>query len=210
MAFFYLFQEKWCYMHKQGVKSGDEPVIVIPSHQVENQKEVLPPQPSRKSNSLGKYFAKKQCFKEVISSKVNTLCIFRFMYIIPCLHSCTCLNGYNVWFGNNLCLYILDKIDKTRKTNLFLVLWFELLRLYVRIIVTIRKTQLQHYWIWNLERETCIWERKFYLFLLICMNEEMNTYIQELNKLVICSNKQDTCSNKQDTWQLTLNDNKHQ
>lgn len=39
------------------------------------------------------------------------------------------------------------------------------------------------------------------------MNEEMNTYIQELNKLVICSNKHDTCSNKQDTWQLTLNDN---
>ncbi|KAL7616529.1 hypothetical protein Lser_V15G03573 [Lactuca serriola] len=65
MAFFYLFQEKWGYMQKQGVKSGDEPVIVIPSHQVENQKEVLPPQPSRKSNSLGNYFAKNNALKKL-------------------------------------------------------------------------------------------------------------------------------------------------
>ncbi|KAI3511029.1 hypothetical protein L1887_18170 [Cichorium endivia] len=65
MAFFYLFQEKWDYMQKQGVISCDEPVIVIPSDQMDNQKEVLPRQPSRKSNSLGNYFAKNNALKKL-------------------------------------------------------------------------------------------------------------------------------------------------
>ncbi|KAL4561743.1 hypothetical protein LXL04_033917 [Taraxacum kok-saghyz] len=66
MAFFYLFQEKWGYMQKQGVPSSDEPVVVVPSHQMDIQKEVvLPPQPSRKSNSLGNYFAKNNALKKL-------------------------------------------------------------------------------------------------------------------------------------------------
>ncbi|PWA63341.1 cytochrome b561, eukaryote [Artemisia annua] len=70
MAFFYLFQEKWGYMQKQGEISGDEPVIVISSDQVDNQKEVLPPpdQPSRKSNSLGNYFAKNNALKKLFQA----------------------------------------------------------------------------------------------------------------------------------------------
>ena len=74
MAFFYLFQEKWDYMQKQGgVTSGDdanEPhvEVISSSDQVENQKEVIqlpPPQPSRKSNSLGNYFAKNNALKKL-------------------------------------------------------------------------------------------------------------------------------------------------
>lgn len=68
MAFFYLFQEKWDYMQKQGQTSGDEPVIVISSDQVDNQKEVLPQQPSRKSNSLGNYFAKNNALKNLFQA----------------------------------------------------------------------------------------------------------------------------------------------
>lgn len=70
MAFFYLFQEKWDYMQKQGglASCDDEPHVVISSdHQMDNQKEViqLPPQPSRKSNSLGNYFAKNNALKNL-------------------------------------------------------------------------------------------------------------------------------------------------
>ncbi|XP_076960587.1 cytochrome b561 domain-containing protein At4g18260-like [Bidens hawaiensis] len=65
MAFFYLFQEKWDYMQKQGEITGDEPVMVISSDQVENQKEVLSRQSSRKSNSLGSYFAKNNALKKL-------------------------------------------------------------------------------------------------------------------------------------------------
>ncbi|GJU33184.1 cytochrome b561 and DOMON domain-containing protein-like protein [Tanacetum coccineum] len=69
MAFFYLFQEKWGYMQKQGEISGDEPVIVISSDHVDNQKEVLPPpQPSRKSNSLGNYFAKNNALNKLFQA----------------------------------------------------------------------------------------------------------------------------------------------
>ncbi|KAD4586055.1 hypothetical protein E3N88_23656 [Mikania micrantha] len=65
LAFFYLFQEKWDYMQKQGEITGDEPVMVISSDQVEIQKEVLPRQSSRKSNSLGNYFAKNNALKKL-------------------------------------------------------------------------------------------------------------------------------------------------
>ncbi|KAK9058035.1 hypothetical protein SSX86_022875 [Deinandra increscens subsp. villosa] len=66
MAFFYLFQEKWDYVQKQGEIVVDErPVMVISSDQVGNQKEVLPRQPSRKANSLGYYFAKNNALKKL-------------------------------------------------------------------------------------------------------------------------------------------------
>ncbi|KAJ9558102.1 hypothetical protein OSB04_012716 [Centaurea solstitialis] len=75
MAFFYLFQEKWDYMQKQGGVTANEPpqgqvMISSSSDQVDNQKEViqlqLPPlQPSRKSNSLGNYFAKNNALKKL-------------------------------------------------------------------------------------------------------------------------------------------------
>ncbi|KAL8232018.1 hypothetical protein R6Q57_001796 [Mikania cordata] len=65
LAFFYLFQEKWDYMQKQGEITVDEPVMVISSDQVEIQKEVLPRQSSRKSNSLGNYFAKNNALKKL-------------------------------------------------------------------------------------------------------------------------------------------------
>nr|XP_043611684.1 cytochrome b561 domain-containing protein At4g18260-like [Erigeron canadensis]XP_043616412.1 cytochrome b561 domain-containing protein At4g18260-like [Erigeron canadensis] len=69
MAFFYLFQEKWDYMHKQGENTGDEPVMVIFSDHVDNiRKEVLPPQPSRKSNSLGNYFAKNNALNKLFQA----------------------------------------------------------------------------------------------------------------------------------------------
>ncbi|XP_071721403.1 cytochrome b561 domain-containing protein At4g18260 [Rutidosis leptorrhynchoides] len=74
MAFFYLFQEKWDYMHKQAeisaATAGDhhEPVVVITSDQVDIQKEVLSPQPSRKSNSLGNYFAKNNALKNLFQA----------------------------------------------------------------------------------------------------------------------------------------------
>ncbi|XP_024983834.1 cytochrome b561 domain-containing protein At4g18260-like [Cynara cardunculus var. scolymus] len=75
MAFFYLFQEKWDYMQKQAVTSsgdaGEHQVVqvVTSSDQVDNQKEVMqlpPPQPSRKSNSLGNYFAKNNALKKLL------------------------------------------------------------------------------------------------------------------------------------------------
>ncbi|KAD4586079.1 hypothetical protein E3N88_23680 [Mikania micrantha] len=65
LAFFYLFQEKWDYMQKQGEITVDEPVMVISSDQVEIQKEVLSRQSSRKSNSLGNYFAKNNALKKL-------------------------------------------------------------------------------------------------------------------------------------------------
>ncbi|KAF5822252.1 putative cytochrome b561/ferric reductase transmembrane [Helianthus annuus] len=73
MAFFYLFQEKWdyIYMQKQGGTKVDEPVMVICSDEVDNQKEVLSrqssknSQSSRNSNSLGNYFAKSNALKKL-------------------------------------------------------------------------------------------------------------------------------------------------
>nr|GEZ76344.1 hypothetical protein [Tanacetum cinerariifolium] len=63
------YTEKWGYMQKQGEISGDEPVIVISSDHVDNQKEVLPPpQPSRKSNSLGNYFAKNNALNKLFQA----------------------------------------------------------------------------------------------------------------------------------------------
>ncbi|KAK3032688.1 hypothetical protein RJ639_036752, partial [Escallonia herrerae] len=66
LAFFYLFQDKWEYLQKQGLVSGTDPST--PSHQVlpqrDNQKEVLM-EPSRKSNSLGNYFAKTNALRKL-------------------------------------------------------------------------------------------------------------------------------------------------
>ncbi|KAA8519512.1 hypothetical protein F0562_013768 [Nyssa sinensis] len=67
MAFFYLFQDKWVYMQKQGVILGNEPITpsddqVIP--QRNNQKEVLT-DPCRKSNSLGNYFTKRNALRKL-------------------------------------------------------------------------------------------------------------------------------------------------
>uniref|UniRef100_A0A5B6YRS3 Cytochrome b561 domain-containing protein n=1 Tax=Davidia involucrata TaxID=16924 RepID=A0A5B6YRS3_DAVIN len=69
MAFFYLFQDKWEYMQKQGVILGNETITpsndqVIP--QRDNQKELLSTaEPCRKSNSLGNYFTKSNALRKL-------------------------------------------------------------------------------------------------------------------------------------------------
>ncbi|KAA8514945.1 hypothetical protein F0562_018268 [Nyssa sinensis] len=68
MAFFYLIQDKWEYMQKQVVISGNEPItpsdqVIIP--QMNNQKEVLNAEPCRKSNSLGNYFTKHNALRKL-------------------------------------------------------------------------------------------------------------------------------------------------
>lgn len=67
MAFFYLFQDKWDYIQKQGILLGNE--AIAPSDQTippprENQKE-LNFEPSAKSNSLGSYFSKSNALKKL-------------------------------------------------------------------------------------------------------------------------------------------------
>ncbi|KAM7500666.1 hypothetical protein LguiA_025080 [Lonicera macranthoides] len=68
MALFYLFQDKWPYLQKQGVILGTEP-IAPSDHQVlpqsENQKEVFTQVPCRKSNALGTYFAKSNALRKL-------------------------------------------------------------------------------------------------------------------------------------------------
>ncbi|KAG5561915.1 hypothetical protein RHGRI_004829 [Rhododendron griersonianum] len=68
MAFFYLFQDKWDYIKKQGIVLGNE--AIAPSDQTippprENQKESLNFEPSTKSNSLGSYFSKSNALKKL-------------------------------------------------------------------------------------------------------------------------------------------------
>ncbi|XAR59325.1 hypothetical protein NMG60_11015115 [Bertholletia excelsa] len=72
MAFFYLLQDKWEYVQRQGVIMGSEPTT--PSQQVEvpqsqsqrdNNSKDLVPEPARKSNSLGNYFAKSNALNKL-------------------------------------------------------------------------------------------------------------------------------------------------
>lgn len=59
MAFFYLFQDKWEYMQKQGVIMGNEAVTpsdqVIPTQRENSLKEILT-EPCRKKNALMNHF----------------------------------------------------------------------------------------------------------------------------------------------------------
>ncbi|KAL3529627.1 hypothetical protein ACH5RR_008949 [Cinchona calisaya] len=67
MAFFYLFQEKWDYIQKQGVILGNEPVTssVQITSQEENNKEASTTEPRRKSNALGTYFSRSNALNKL-------------------------------------------------------------------------------------------------------------------------------------------------
>ncbi|KAI3456030.1 hypothetical protein Pfo_012693 [Paulownia fortunei] len=65
MAIFYLFQDKWEYMQKQGIViSVGASEISSPADQVDNQKDVLN-EPSRKSNALGTYFSRTNALNKL-------------------------------------------------------------------------------------------------------------------------------------------------
>ncbi|PSR98683.1 Cytochrome b561 domain-containing protein [Actinidia chinensis var. chinensis] len=63
MAIFYLFQDKWKYMQKQGVILGNEPIR--PSNDQVIPQGVNLKEPCGKSNSLGNYFAKSNALKKL-------------------------------------------------------------------------------------------------------------------------------------------------
>ncbi|KAF5944470.1 hypothetical protein HYC85_018547 [Camellia sinensis] len=68
MVFFYLFQDKWEYMQRQGVILGNEPIITPSNDQAIPQRDNrndLSNEPIRKTNSLGNYFAKSNALKKL-------------------------------------------------------------------------------------------------------------------------------------------------
>ncbi|XP_059669042.1 cytochrome b561 domain-containing protein At4g18260 [Cornus florida] len=70
MAFFYLFQDKWDYMQKQGViLGGTETITFTPTNQLlspqrDTQKELFT-DPFRKSNALGSYFSRSNALRKL-------------------------------------------------------------------------------------------------------------------------------------------------
>ncbi|XP_027087923.1 cytochrome b561 domain-containing protein At4g18260-like [Coffea eugenioides] len=68
MAFFYLFQDKWDYMKKQGVILGNEPITTSSVQiitQGGNDKDSSTTEPCRKSNSLGTYFSRSNALNKL-------------------------------------------------------------------------------------------------------------------------------------------------
>ncbi|KAI3466816.1 hypothetical protein Pfo_023479 [Paulownia fortunei] len=63
MIIFYLFQDKWEYILKQGIAPGNDPNNNSPA-QLDNQKDVLN-EPCRKSNALGTYFSRSNALNKL-------------------------------------------------------------------------------------------------------------------------------------------------
>lgn len=76
MAFFYLFQDKWDYIQKQGgirhvveseqiATSSSSSSLQIIAQGHNNDKEAMPTEPRRKSNSLGTYFSRSTALNKL-------------------------------------------------------------------------------------------------------------------------------------------------
>ncbi|KAL7211465.1 hypothetical protein ACSBR2_014347 [Camellia fascicularis] len=66
IVFFYLFQDKWEYIQRQGVILGNETIITPSNDQVIPQRDNrMSNELCRKTNSLGNYFAKSNALKKL-------------------------------------------------------------------------------------------------------------------------------------------------
>lgn len=88
MGFFYLFQDKWEYIQKQGVILENNetmtPQVEIVVPQIDEQKMIMRTESGRKSNALGTFFSRSNVLNKLLQQTWNVSCFFleTILYVI--------------------------------------------------------------------------------------------------------------------------------
>ena len=90
IPFFYLFQDKWEYMQKQGVTLGDLPITLSNQEIPESfiQKDVLP-EPCGKRNALTNLFDEQGVLYNIFFFAIIFLCVDHLrLFLMHALYTC--------------------------------------------------------------------------------------------------------------------------